>query len=133
MGGAARTRIWEAWAEEPGINGWVWDGAGGRRSTAMPAVDAPWTVQPPYAPKPNPVARFFRELRRVVEGRAHPARQAKQDALEPIRKAWQADPARVRQLCGWAWIRNALTALPANAPVIPSRWIGIIRSSRVLP
>lgn len=40
---------------------------------------------------------------------------------------------REQQLCGWAWIRDALTALPANTPVIPSRWIGIMRSSRVLP
>lgn len=38
-------------------------------------------------------------------------------AEEPILKAWQADPQRVRQLCGWDWIRKALTALPADTQV----------------
>ncbi len=58
----------------------------------MQAVDAPQVVQPAYAPELNPVERFFRELRRAVEGRVYPD--------------------RVRQLCGWTWIREALTALP---------------------
>ena len=71
-------------------------------------------VQPSYAPELNPVERFFRELRRAIEGRIYADLQAKQDALEPILKAWQADPKRVRQLCGWCWIREALTNLPAN-------------------
>ena len=31
--------------------------------------------------------------------------------------AWQADPKRVRQLCGWQWIREALKALPAATQV----------------
>ena len=44
--------------------------------------------------------------------------QAQQDALEPILQAWQADPERVRQLCGWTWIRKALTKLPADTQVI---------------
>ena len=34
-------------------------------------MDAPRVVQPPYAPELNPVARFFRELRRALEGRVH--------------------------------------------------------------
>ncbi len=77
-------------------------------------MGAPRVVQPPYAPELNPVARFFRELRRAIEGRVYPDLQAKQAALEPILKAWQADPARVRQLCGWDWIRDTLKALPAD-------------------
>ena len=44
--------------------------------------------------------------------------QAQQDALEPILQAWQAESERVRQLCGWAWIRKALTKLPADTQVI---------------
>ena len=59
----------------------------------MQAVDVLRVVQPPYAPELNPVERFFRELLRAVEGRVYPTLQA-----------WLADPARVRQLCGWGWI-----------------------------
>ena len=84
----------------------------------MEVVDALRVVQPPYAPELNPVERFFRELRRAIKGRVYPDLQAKQAALEPILQAWQADPERVRQLCGWAWIRKALTKLPANTQVI---------------
>ena len=86
----------------------------------MQKVDALWVVQPPYAPEPDPVKRFFRELRWAVEDRVYPTLQAKQEALEPILKAWQADPARVRWLCGWAWIREALKALPTDTQVTQS-------------
>ena len=75
----------------------------------MQAIKAPRVVQPPYAPELNPVERFFRELRRALEVRMHPDLQGKQEALEPILKAWQADPKQVRQLCGWNWIRKTLT------------------------
>ena len=74
-------------------------------------------MQPPHAPELNPVERFFRELRRAVEGRVYPDLQAKQDALEPVLRTWQADPARVKQLCGRHWIRKALTDLPAATEV----------------
>ncbi len=84
----------------------------------MQAVEVPQVVQPPYAPELNPVERFFRELRRAIEGRVYPDLQAKQDALEPVLKGWQADPKRVRQLCGWSWIRDALGSLPADTKVI---------------
>ncbi|MYA03723.1 MAG: hypothetical protein F4Y37_03815 [Caldilineaceae bacterium SB0664_bin_22] len=117
MKGEEMVRIWGTWAEEPAIDGWVWDGAGGHRSTDMQAVDAPRVVQPPYAPELNPVERFFRERRRALEGRVYPTLQAKQEALEPILKAWQAHSQRVRQLCGWDWIRKALAALPADTKV----------------
>ena len=106
------------WAEEPGIDGGVWDGAGGHTGEDMQAVDAPQVVPPPYAPELNPVARCFRELRRAVEGRVYPDRQAKKEALEPVPQAWQTDPDRVRPLCGWAWIRDTLEALPADPQVV---------------
>ena len=98
------------WAKEPDIDGWVWDGAGGHKGADMQAIQALRVVQPPYAPEPDPVECFFRELRRALEGRVYPDLQAKQEALEPILKAWQAAPQRVRQLCGWSWIRKALPA-----------------------
>jgi len=117
MKGEEMARIWGVWAEEPAIDGWVWDGARGHTGTDMQAVDAPRVVQPPYAPELNPVERFFRELRRAIEGRVYPTLQAKQEALEPILEAWQADPERVKQLCGWSWIRKALKALPTDTQV----------------
>ena len=81
MKGAEMARIRGAWAAEPGIDGWVRDGAGGHKGEEMQAVDAPQVVQPPYAPELNPVERFFRELRRAIEGRVYPTLQAKQEAL----------------------------------------------------
>ena len=77
----------------------------------MPDVDVPQVVQPPL----NPVEHFFRELRRAIEGKVYPT---KQDALEEVLNAWQADPARIRRLCGWDWIREALKDLPDEAEVI---------------
>ena len=62
--------------------------------------------------------RFFQELRRALGDRVYPTLEAKQEALEPILRAWQADPERVKQLCGWRWIRKALTDLPADTQVI---------------
>lgn len=60
----------------------------------MQTVDAPRVVQPPHTPELNPVERFFRELHPAIEGRVYPTLQAKQDALEPILQAWQANPTR---------------------------------------
>ena len=118
--GEERARIRGAWADEPAIDGWVWDGAGGHTGKAMQALDAPRGVQPPHAPELNPVERFFRELRRAVEGRVHPDLQAWQAALEPILQAWQADPERVKRLCEWQWIRKALKDLPDDTPTSPT-------------
>ncbi len=113
-------RIRGAWAEDPGIDGWVRDGAGGHKGADMQAIEAPppQVVQPPYAPELNPVERFFQELRRALGDRVYPTLKAKQAVLEPILKAWPADPERVKQLCGWRWIREALTDLPADTIAI---------------
>ncbi len=67
----------EAWAAEPGINGWVWDGVGGHTGEDRQAVDGPRVVQSPYAPELNPVGCFFRDLRRALEGRISPTWQVK--------------------------------------------------------
>ena len=122
MKGAEMARVWGAWAQEPDIDGWVWEGAGGHKGADMQAIAAPWVVQPSYAPEPDPVERFFRELRRAIEDRVYPDLQAKQEALEPILKAWQADPKRVRQLCGWHWIRQSLKALRHSSRIVILDW-----------
>ncbi len=45
--------------------------------------------------------RVFEEVRRHTEGRVHESVEAKQQAAEQYLNALQADPARVKQLCGW--------------------------------
>ena len=117
MKGTEMTRIWQAWAAERDIDGWVWEGGRGHKGKDVQAVDAPQVVQPPYAPELNPVERFFRDLHRAIEGRVYPGLQAKKDALKPVLNAWQTDPERVRRLCGRDWIRKALEALPDDAEV----------------
>ena len=89
MKGEEMARIRGAWEKEPAIDGWVWDGAGGHKGKAMQAVDAPQVVQPPYAPEPDPVERFFQELRRALEGRVHsgPGGQAGGPGTDPERLA----------------------------------------------
>ena len=67
-------------------------------------------------PEPDPVERFFQELRRALGDRVYPTLKAKKEALEPILKAWPG-PVRVRQLRGWDWIQDALTVLPADTQV----------------
>ena len=94
-------RIWGVWVEEPDIDDWVWDRPGGHKSGDVQAVPAPQVVQPPYAPELNPVEHFCRELPRALGHRVYPTLEAKQAALEPILRVWQADPAWVRQPCGW--------------------------------
>jgi hypothetical protein len=123
MKGEEIARIWGA--KDPDIASWIWDGAGGHRDEDMQTIEKLQVVQPPYAPELNLMERFFRELRQAIEGRVYPDLQAKQDALEPILKAWQADPAQVRQLCDWRWIRKALKNLPVDTQVASSFWIGI--------
>ena len=106
--------IWRRWAQDPTVDGLVWDGAGGHKGQDMQAVDLPQVVQPPYAPELNPVERFFEELRRAIEGRPYRSLREKQQAVTVVLRQWRDDPTRVRQLCGWGWIQEALTALPAR-------------------
>ena len=68
-------------------------GQGPPRGEEMQAVDAPRVGQPPYAPALNPVARFFWELRRALEGRMYPDRQANQEALTKLPDATQVSQA----------------------------------------
>ena len=113
----------KAWAEEPGIDGWAWDRAGGHKGADMQAIGASQVVQPSYVPELNPVECFFQELRRALGDRVYPTPEAKKEVLGLILKAWQADLARVRQLCGWLWIREALGGPdgPARQHAYPNR------------
>ncbi len=80
----------------------------------MQGVDLPQMVQPLYAPALNPVERFFAELRRAIEGWSYRSLRDKQQAVTTVLRQGRDDPAQVRQMCGRAWIRNILTALPTR-------------------
>jgi hypothetical protein len=72
---------------------------------------------PPAAPEPNPPERLFEERRRSVVGQVYATLAEKQAAVERELAALAGDPARVRQLAGWAWIRTALPPPNYAAPI----------------
>jgi hypothetical protein len=48
-----------------------------------------------------------------LEGRVYDSLEAKQAQADAYLQELAASPERVKQLCGWHWIVNALNALPA--------------------
>lgn len=90
----------------------VWDGAPAHRAKAMNELDTTRVRLPPYSPELNPAERVFEEVRRWTEGRVYDSLEEKQSAAERYLNALQADPERVKRLCGWDWIREALETLP---------------------
>jgi uncharacterized SAM-binding protein YcdF (DUF218 family) len=91
----------------------VWDGHGAHTAKALADLPLARVRLPAYSPELNPAARIFEELRRRVEGRTYATVADKQAAAEAHLAELAADPARVRQLCGWPWLVAALDALPA--------------------
>lgn len=61
--------------------------------------------------KLNPAERIFEEVRRHVEGKVYEDLEAKRHEVESYLKELQAAPERVRSLCGWGWLREALESL----------------------
>jgi hypothetical protein len=92
----------------------VWDGAPSHRDDAVRAVGIPLVGLPPYSPELNPAERLFEEVRRHVEGRVYATLADKVAAVNAFLHELDADPARVRSLCGWAWINAAIATLPAS-------------------
>jgi transposase len=93
----------------------VWDGAPAHRAQALSELEMVRIRQPGYSPELNPAERVFEEVRRAVEGEVYASLEAKQQAAEVYLRALAADPDRVRQLCGWEWLRTALDALPPRS------------------
>ena len=91
----------------------VWDGAPSHTDADVRAVGLPLVALPPYSPELNPAERLLEEIRRRVEGQVYATLDAKAAAVEAFLEALDADPARVRRLCGWDWITAAHDALPA--------------------
>lgn len=90
----------------------VWDGAPAHKSRAMDELATARVPLPPYSPELNPAERVFEEVRRRVEGRVYESVEAKQHVAERYLHELQTDPERVRRLCGWTWICDALGSLP---------------------
>jgi DDE superfamily endonuclease len=95
------------------LDGIVWDGAASHRDAAVRAVGVPLINLPPYSPELNPAERLFAEVRRQVEGQVYATLADKVAAVDAFLHTLDADPARVRRLCGWSWISAALSTLPA--------------------
>ena len=91
----------------------VWDGASSHRDDAVRAVGVPLIDLPPYSPELNPAERLFEEVRRHTEGRVYATLADKVAAVNAFLDELDADPARVRSLCGWDWINAAISSLPA--------------------
>lgn len=96
-----------------GLAAVVWDGAPSHRDERLSRIGLPLIARPPYAPELNPAERVFEELRRAIEGRVFASLDEKVAAVEAVLQAWDAGPARVQRLTGWAWIHAAFAELPA--------------------
>jgi transposase len=94
----------------------VWDGHGAHRARLLADLPTKRIGLPPYSPELNPAERVFQELRRRLEGRAYASVADKQAAADAYLAQLAADPDRVRQLCGWTWLTDALDLLPAQHP-----------------
>ena len=69
---------------------------------------------PPYSPELNPAERLFEEIRRHVEGRVYATLDAKVAEVQSFLEELDADPPRVRRLCGWDRINTTIAALPGS-------------------
>ncbi len=91
----------------------LWDGHGAHTAKLLADLPSARIRLPAYSPELNPAERVFEEIRRRVEGQTYPTVADKQAVVDTYLTDLATDPARVRQLCGWAWLTAALDALPA--------------------
>jgi DDE superfamily endonuclease len=104
--------LMEALQANAPLDALVWDGAASHHDDAVRAVGVPLIQLPAYSPELNPAERLFAEVRRHVEGRVYATLADKVAAVNAFLDELDADPARVRSLCGWDWINTAITTLP---------------------
>jgi transposase len=104
----------EALRAETPVEAVVWDRAPSHRDAAVRAAGLPCVELPPYSPELNPAERLFEEVRRHVEGRVYATLADKVAAVTAFLEELDADPDRVRRLCGWDWVTAAITALPES-------------------
>jgi transposase len=90
----------------------VWDGAPSHTGKQITTLETKRVALPSYAPELNPAERVFEELRARGEGVVYESLDAKQAEAETYLKELQNNPERVRRLCDWSWLNDALTRLP---------------------
>ena len=104
----------------PVLEGWaleavVWDKASSHRAKSLAELRTTRVFLPSYSPELNPEERIFEEVRRQVEGKVYESLHDKREEAESYLKELAADPERVKSLCGWGWLREALESLPSCA------------------
>ena len=104
----------------PVLEGWaleavVWDKASSHRAKSLAELRTTRVFLPSYSPELNPAERIFEEVRRQVEGKVYESLHDKREEAESYLKELAADPERVKSLCGWGWLREALESLPSCA------------------
>jgi len=93
----------------------VWDGAPSHKGKQLAELETTRVALPSYSPELNPAERVFEEIRARVEGKVYASLAAKQAEVEIYLKELDGDPERVKRLCGWGWLTEALTGLPPAA------------------
>ncbi len=96
------------------MDGVVWDGAPSHRGKLMGQVGFARIFLPAYSPELNPAERVFEEVRQHIEGEVYHSLEAKRLAIDHLLRQLRADKARLRQLIGWDWLRQALAPLPSS-------------------
>jgi transposase len=86
----------------------VWDGAPSHRDQRVHGLGLPLIGLPPYSTELNPAERIFEEVRRWIEGKVYSSIEDKVEAVEAFLTKLESDPDRVRTLCGWHWIKEAI-------------------------
>ncbi len=94
------------------LDGLVWDNAPSHRDADITDLDLALVGLPPYSPELNPAERLFEEIRRRVEGRVYATLDDKIAEVQTFLEELDADPPRLRRLCGWDWITTAIASLP---------------------
>ena len=92
----------------------VGDGAPSHRDQRVHGLGLPLIGLPPYSPELNPAERVFEEVRRWIEGRVYPSLEDKVAAVAAYLTYLESDPDRVRALCGWDWIEEAIQGFPVH-------------------
>ena len=101
----------DAWA----LDAVVWDGAGAHRAKLLADLPTIRVRLPAYCPELNPAERVFEEIRRRTEGRVYDSVDDKRAVAQAYLAGLAAHPDRVRRLCGWTWLTDALKRLDATA------------------
>jgi hypothetical protein len=101
-----------AWA----LDAVIWDGAGAHRANLLADLPTVRVRLPAYSPELNPAERVFQEIRRRTEGCVYDSVADKQAIADAYLTTLAAHPARVKRLCGWPWISDALDRLPHPDP-----------------